>query len=217
VGDVFWWNWSADGQRLLGSRQNTLISRAIEGGPAETTIGTIPAGIARLWTVSPDARSVLGLREGRAVWAPIAGMGEAASWRPLSDADEGQVDVSFSPDGQFVLYTTDSGIYIQAFPGPARRQRISDSGVDPVWRGDGKEILFERGVAVWSVAVARSGTAATPGEPRRLFGGLVRNPGTVAQTQRIAVSRDGSRIHVVQGIEQPATSVIHVLIGRPEQ
>jgi hypothetical protein len=63
--------------------------------------------------------------------------------------------------------------------------------------------------------MTRSETGVTPGEPRRLFGGLRRAPGTFAQSQRIAVSRDGARIHVVQGIEQPSGNVINVLIGRP--
>ena len=212
---VSWLSWSQDGRRIFGTRGNVLVSRAVEGEPAEATVGSMAAGIARLWALSPDARSVLGLRDGRAVWAPVAEMSEPAAWRAISDADEGQVDVSFSPDGRFVLYTAGSGIYVQPFPGPGRRQRIADTGVDPVWRGDGREIVFERDDAVWSVTMTGSATGLTPGEPRRLFGGLSRAPGTLAQNQRLAVSRDGSRIHAVTGVDQPAGGVIHVLIGRP--
>jgi hypothetical protein len=40
-------------------------------------------------------------------------------------------------------------------------------------------------------------------------------PGTVAQNQRLAISPDRSRIHAVKGVEQPASDLIHVQIGRP--
>jgi hypothetical protein len=92
---------------------------------------------------------------------------------------------------------------------------MADGGRDPVWRGDAREIVFERDGIVWSVSLTRSGTGVTPNEPRRLFGGLPIPPGTVAQNQRLAISRDGSRIHAVKGVEQPAHNVIHVLTGRP--
>src|SRR5215831_16471563 len=59
---------------------------------------------------------------------------------------EALADLGFSPDGRFIIYDAhpSPGIYIQPFPGPGRRQLIDQSGIDPVWRGDGKEIVFVR-------------------------------------------------------------------------
>jgi len=89
---------------------------------------------------------------------------------------------------------------------------LSDErGIDPVWRGDGKEIAFVRDNAVWSVAVTGSAGAPTFGSPERLFEGVRRAPSAVGQSQGLAVSRDGSRFFLVQGVEQPDTNVIHVM------
>jgi hypothetical protein len=120
-------------------------------------------------------------------------------------------DVSFSPDGRFVFYSG-PGIYVQPFPGPGRRQLIDERGIDPVWRGDGKEIAFVRDNAVWSVAVTTS-SAGTPtfGSPEKLFEGVRRAPSAVGQSQGLAVSHDGSRFFLGQGVEQPDTNVIHVM------
>jgi hypothetical protein len=210
--DVDWTSWSSDGRRLLGDRQGTLITRDVENGAVET-IGSIPREVS-VWMLSPDREIVLGRMKGRAVWARVAGMAAANAWTPMTDTDEGQADASFSPDGRFVLYDADtdgrSGIYVQPFPGPSRRQKIA-AGIDPVWRADGKEIAFIQDEAVWSVAVSASGGALAFGDPQKLFEGVRRAPAAVFQSQSLAVSRDGSRFFLVQAVKQPAGSVIHVM------
>jgi len=44
------------------------------------------------------------------------------------------------------------------------------------------------------------------------FGLLVLAPASVAQSQSLAVSRDGSRFDVVQAVKQPVGDVIHLKI-----
>jgi Tol biopolymer transport system component len=211
--DVDWEFWTADGRRVVGRRADTLVSRGADGGPVEP-VGTIAAGVGRLWAISPDGKFALGRVAGRTAWAAVTGMASPGSWAPLTDIDENQVDASFSPDGRFVLYAADTGIYVQPFPGPGRRQLVDKKGIDPVWRGDGKEIAYVQGDAVWSAAVSTSGGTLTLGTPQRLFAGLRRAPASVAQSQSLAVSRDGTRLYFVQGVEQPAGDLIHVMIKR---
>jgi hypothetical protein len=81
----------------------------------------------------------------------------------------------------------------------------------------GKEIAFVRGDAVWSVAVSVSGGALTFGAPTRLFGGVRRAPSAVAQSQSLAVARDGSHFFLVQGVAQPDLGVIHVMTAAAGQ
>ena len=50
-------------------------------------------------------------------------------------------------------------------------------------------------------------------EPRKLFAGLRLPPGSNVSSLPLAVTRDGSRIFWVQGVEQPESSVIDVKIG----
>jgi hypothetical protein len=208
--DVDWEGWSPDGRRLLGLRDGSLIARETASGKTET-IGRFAREVGWLWGLSPDGRFVLGRIGGRVAWSRVADMAASSAWTPMAETDEAQVDASFSPDGRFVLYASGSNIYVQAFPGPGRRQLIAEEGFDPVWRGDGKEIAVRRGDSVWSVAVSASGGAPTIGAPARLFGGIRLAPSAVAQSQGLAVSRDGSRFFLAQGVEQPDAGVIHVM------
>src|SRR5439155_9030358 len=56
-------------------------------------------------------------------------------------------NAQFSPDGRWIAYMSNATdrreTYIQRFPTPGRRWRVSaDGGVQPRWRGDGKELFF---------------------------------------------------------------------------
>lgn len=53
----------------------------------------------------------------------------------------------FSPDGRWLVYQSDESgqneIYVQPYPGPGRRIRISSSGgTNPRWSADGREIFY---------------------------------------------------------------------------
>ena len=202
--------WTVDG-RLLGVRNDTLVTRVADGRAAIEVIGKLPPEVRAVTAFSPDGERVIGLIGLRASWARVAELANVNAWTPLIDMEEQQVDVSFSPDGRFVLYQSDNDVYVQPVSGQGRRQLIAKDGRDPVWRGDGKEIAFIRlDDGVWSVAVSSSGGTPTFGAPTRLFGGIRRAANNVALSQSLAVSRDGSRFFVVQGVAQPESGVIHV-------
>ena len=216
--DTQWINW-LDGGRVLGLQGgNRIVARPADNIGSTDQIGQVPPGFRRFKLLSPDGKLVVGQipPSNGGAWARLSDTATDA-WTPLVGADESHVDLSFSPDGRFILYEANRGIYAQPFPGPGRRQLIDQDGIDPVWRGDGKEILFVRDNAVWSVAVNISTGTPTFGSPERLFEGLRRAPAAVAQSQGLAVSRDGSRFFIVQGVEQPDTNVIHVMMPRAQR
>ena len=90
---------------------------------------------------------------------------------------------AFSPNRRWVAYASDesgqSEIYIDSFPEPGRRIRVTTAGgTEPRWRRDGKELYFRRGTEVHIVKMTSgqlrpgSSTAAAPLEVRsidRLF------------------------------------------------
>ena len=211
--DVNWRFWAADG-RLVGSRGSKVVVRDADDGRTET-LGDMPSEIAGPWALSPDGHVVVGLLNSRFARAPVSEMSTLAQWKTLTDTDDNQVDASLSPDGRYVLYDSDTGVYVQPLSADGRRERIAAQGVDAVWRADGKEIAFVSGDALWTVSVTEArgtSTGLTFGEPMKLFGGLRRAPASVAQSQSLAVSRDGSRFYVVQAVKQPAGDVIHLKI-----
>ena len=126
---------------------------------------------------------------------------------------------SFSPDRRWIVYQSaglqqQEGVFVREFPGPGLRKQIAGTGQSPLWRKDGKEILYLDRDRVWSVRVDTSGGEFRASAPELLFpvrsleGG--RRLNGIAQ---LAVSRDGSRIYYQQPVEQPDSDVIHVRTG----
>ena len=105
------------------------------------------------------------------------------------------------------------GLYVQPFPGPGPRRQIAAAGAYAAWRLDGKEIVYLLNQRVMSVAVVSQGTELSFGPPHKLFSGMRLPPGWYASSRPLAVSRDGSRIFWLQGVEQPDSNMIYVKTG----
>jgi eukaryotic-like serine/threonine-protein kinase len=81
----------------------------------------------------------------------------------------------FSPDGRWVAYMSpESGeeeIYVDSFPVPQRKIRMSTSGGDyPVWSSDGRELYYvQPGNQLMAVRVETGGAALRPSAPKQLF------------------------------------------------
>jgi hypothetical protein len=79
-----------------------------------------------------------------------------------------------SPDGRWATYmSAESGrmeVYVTSFPQPGSKTRISSSGgIDAVWRGDGREIIYFANNQMMSAAVAPVRDTLHVGEVRPLF------------------------------------------------
>jgi len=90
----------------------------------------------------------------------------SAKMDPLVTTPFLDVHPVFSPDGKWLAYMSlESGqneIYVQSFPEPVHRRRISaQGGAQPFWRGDGRELFY--------LALDRSlmSVAVLPGPPAR--------------------------------------------------
>src|SRR5262249_14443552 len=122
----------------------------------------------------------------------------------------------FSPDGRWIVYpgqTTGSRqeLFVQPFPSGGLRTQITTEGGDtPVWRGDGKEILYRNGSTIYSRRIEPKGVGIRASKSEPLF--EVRVPaGMVRESEPLAVTRDGSRILFTQAVEQPDPPVSHVM------
>lgn len=83
---------------------------------------------------------------------------------------------SISPHKHWIAYTANEfgrdEVYVDEYPRPGYRTRISQQGgVDPQWRGDGRELYYWRGDAFIAVAIDGSQTDRPPilGAERVLF------------------------------------------------
>ncbi len=144
----------------------------------------------------------------------LGGTVEDGVVKPVIETGEWAWNTRFSPDGRWIVFQVvgqDRGIYVQEFPGPGLRKHVTSSGEYPVWRKDGKEIVYLDANRIWSVPVDTSGGEFRAGMPTALF--PVRPVGRVLDVSNLAVSRDGSRIYFPQAVEQPDSDVIHIRMG----
>ena len=125
----------------------------------------------------------------------------------------------FSPDGRWVAYVSnESGraeVYIASFTPPgsgdsrvqSRLQVSRDGGNTPVWRDDGREVIFRSALSGVPIAVEITPTAAgfQAGAPIRLF-----TPPPVPW----AVTRDGKRFLVSMPPPQEVLAPIIVDLNR---
>ena len=78
--------------------------------------------------------------------------------RPFVKTGDRELEAVVSPDGRWVAYeSTQSGnweIYVEAYPGPGTRNRVSVSGgIGARWHPKGGELFYQSGNTVWAVRV----------------------------------------------------------------
>jgi Tol biopolymer transport system component len=84
--------------------------------------------------------------------------------RPYAATSADEMAARVSPDGRWIAYTSDyagqAEVYLDSYPRPGRRMMVSQGGgVDPVWRGDGRELYYWRNDALVAVRVSAPGNA----------------------------------------------------------
>jgi len=225
--------WSPDGSKLLAaSTVSGNHTRIVERSVAEQGTGrelAKPSGTWRLEDISPDGKTLL-LSRGPLDTTVFSLSLDGVQKEPKSLLQTGETisHAHFSPDGHWIMYTaspvdsergginTAGGTYVQPYPGPGLRKQVTSRGNYPIWRKDGKEIVYldeyQGRNHIWSVPIAVSGGEIRAGTPSVLF--PARLPATTfGDLNFLAVSRDGSRFYIPQAVEQPDSDVIHVRLG----
>jgi Tol biopolymer transport system component len=97
-----------------------------------------------------------------------------AALRPLFTSAHNEVQSQVSPDGRYVAYASDESgqleVYVQTFPVPGAKWRVSASGgADPRWRGDGRELFYLAADRKMMAVDVVPGAQPRYGTPRPLF------------------------------------------------
>ncbi len=118
-----------------------------------------------------------------------------------------------SPDGRWIAYNSDQGLYVQSFPTPGAKWQISARGGSARWRRDGKELFFVSDSGELMAIEVRADTAFHPGAPRRLF--QLPSPRVYKNREFYAVTADGGRFLVNRREEasSPVTVVVNWTAG----
>jgi serine/threonine-protein kinase len=173
LGQTAWWVWSPDGSHLLGRQGSRIVERSVSGTGEVRILAEAP-NINYLEDISPDGKVALYSTNTYGVRSVLSLQLDGAQGsrsKPVVQSGEANVNARFSPDGRWIVYNVLPGIFVQPFPGPGLRRQISRSGVDPVWRKDGKEIIFRdtESHQISAISVSVSGEDLRFGSPTPLF------------------------------------------------
>lgn len=210
--------WSPDEGSLAFQSRSTagqfrlFITDLISG--ARRPLGEEPMPL-DCWT--SDGRFVIAHRQGRQGIAAYALSPTSAS-KPLLLADSiyAQDQLRVSPDGTQVAFNADESgrfeVYVARFPTFTDRRQISIAGgVQPLWRRDGRELVYLTGQGVLMAVAFNPGSPGDGAIPRALFEtSLVPDPSLA----EYAVTGDGQRFLVIERKPQTITILMNWLEGR---
>ena len=169
--------WSPDGNRIAftakqGGREEIQIAGL--DGRAES-VPTTDEVFKLVYGWSPDGRYIvfggLSAENGWDVWLlPVGGDGKPT---PYLRSAAWETAPSVSPDGRWLAYTSNETgqfeVYVQSFPQPGRKVRVSvGGGGAPSWADGGRELQYISGDARVAVTVTPS-EDFQPSTPRTLF------------------------------------------------
>jgi Tol biopolymer transport system component/tRNA A-37 threonylcarbamoyl transferase component Bud32 len=226
--------WSPDGKRIAFSRLAASVPqlsvRSADGtGEIEVLTGsTGNAEFANSW--SPDGKTILYATMYARDQGPMRPMLTSDIWlfrmerdapaRPWFESPFREAGAALSPDGKWVAYVSDESgspeIYVRPFPGPGAAVKVStESGSEPVWSREGRELLFRVGgrhPKFMSVEV-RTTPALQVSAPRLLFASDLNAGGPGVRTNEFReydVSRDGNEIIALRtvAVEEPSQLAI---------
>lgn len=214
--------WSPDGTRIVfgsnrsGAGQVDLYEKAASGaGDEQVLFKSAAAKFATSW--SRDGQFILfenWLPQSKgAIWTlSMSGNHEA---KPLLQANAfNQGTGQFSPDGHFLAYISDESgrleVYVQRFPLSSDKWQISTGGgLQPLWRGDGKELFFiTEDKKLMAVDIRTEGKFES-GIPRELFQGNMKT----GLGYSYAVTADGQRFLMSAPLDAPAGAPMTIVLN----
>jgi Tol biopolymer transport system component len=214
--------WSRDGKQILYAsiRGNGLYVTESNGSGRVTPLAR--EGGNKLPTDwSRDGRHIVcteASATGLDILAYSDPLGASGTRIPIAVAPAIETQGQLSPDGKWIAYASNAGgryeVYVQPFPsdsnGAGRLLISSAGGVQPRWRGDGRELFYLATDRKLMAIDIKTEPTFEAGAPHRLFDTLVAPANTVLT---YAVTNDGKRFLLVEPAAGEAVSPATVVLN----
>jgi eukaryotic-like serine/threonine-protein kinase len=171
--------WFGDSRRIAFSSNRSgraeIYVGSTTGAGEPQIVPTTDAQFKTVWDISADGKTMvfgqLGDTNTWDLW--VLPLQEGGKPVPYQAGPGHERRARVSPDGKWLAYDSDesgqSEVYVQSFPVPGRKVRISvDGGRGPGWTRGGKELLYGKGDIVMSVPIIL-GTELEPGTQQPLM------------------------------------------------
>jgi serine/threonine-protein kinase len=105
------------------------------------------------------------------IW--VLSLADEPKARPFLETQFNEQAPSLSPDGNWIIYTSDESgrkeVYVRPYPGPGGKVQVStDGGSGPLWSADGSALFYIRGSTMMTVDV-NTDLDQSVSAPRKLF------------------------------------------------
>jgi serine/threonine-protein kinase len=173
--------WTRDGRRLIyGSAKEGktgLYAVPADGSGSPEQMLAITDGRGVPTSISPDGKTIVYNLQSRNANSKILFYTQGGETKRLHEVPFAEGNGQLSPDGKWITYESmESGsqeVYVQPFPGPGAKTRISPQmGSWPRWSANMKELFFWEGTSpvtgLTSVAI-QAGANFQAGAPEHLF------------------------------------------------
>jgi eukaryotic-like serine/threonine-protein kinase len=222
--------WSPGGDQLVfrSNRASTIgvelyLTSASPGGAVKKFFAlddagsrTISNAIPTYWPPSGDVLFYVATADaGYGIWTKAV---EQGSPRVILDTKDNELHPAVSPDGRWMAYASDQSgryeIYVQDFPGGAQQTVVStNGGMQPQWRGDGRELYYIQADGSLMQVTVRAGERFDSATPTALFKTDIP---TVLNPYRMdyVPARDGQRFLMKVPVNE-APSAITVVLNWP--
>jgi eukaryotic-like serine/threonine-protein kinase len=207
--------WSPDGSRMVfGSNRGVnfdLYLKDANGAQEEKPIPQDgPDRFPTDW--SRDGKYILYERGADLWFVTVPGFHPTQFLKASSTLKGGR----FSPDGKWVAYSSnESGrweIYVTSFPEAHGKWQVSNAGgVEPKWRGDGKELFYLSPDSKMVAVPVKTGPSFDPGTPVVLFQANPREMLATSEQFSYEVSQDGGKFLINTHLKTATTPLSVIL------
>jgi eukaryotic-like serine/threonine-protein kinase len=203
--------WSPDGKYIVFASfrdgKHGLFQKAADGsGTEERLTTTSPDTFQSAESWSADGKALVygewSATDQGDIWIlPLEGERKP---QPFLRTPFSEFFSSFSPDGHWIVYTSDESgryeVYVRPYPGPGGKYQVSnEGGEEPVWSLNGQELFYRNGEK-WMVASVDTKSDFHSQTPRLLFENNFLNVPGLSHYP----SSDGQRQVMIQPIGQDA-------------